>query len=77
MAKDGREPFAPPPASGREIVDRLVATVHVQLAPWKAARVFTNTGTPVSHGTRHAGTRVRTYVRVRCRVVTSRRALIN
>ena len=65
MAKDGRETFPPPPTSGREIVARLVATVHVQLAPWKAARVFTNTGTPVSHDTRHAGTRVRTYVRAR------------
>ena len=63
MAKDGRETFPPPPTSGREIVARLVATVHVQLAPWKAARVFTNTGTgdtPVSHDTRRAGTRVRT-----------------
>ena len=59
VAKDGRVTFPPPPTSGREIFARLVATVHVQLAPWKAARIFTNTGTPVNHDTR-PGTRVRT-----------------
>ena len=64
VAKDGRETFPPPPTSGREIVATLVATVHVQLAPWKAACVFTNTGTPVSHDTRHARGYVRAYVAV-------------
>ena len=65
VAKDGRETF-PGPAPNFRVRDRrarLVATVHVQLAPWKAARVFTNTGTPISHDTRNAARlRVRAYV---------------